>query len=125
VLSRIDRLSMRITACKGSYGLNRPQELVERWWQTLDGQSRRLAGEMKNRLAAASTGLNHALAELRLVDPSHILARGFAAVRILPGLTPVRSVSDVRAGSEIRLSVVDGAIDAAVRSVTRKTEVDR
>jgi exodeoxyribonuclease VII large subunit len=124
-LMRIDRLSMRIAACKGSYGLNRPQELVERWWQTLDGQSRRLSGEMRNSLARARTGLDHALAELKLVDPSHILARGFAAVRVLPGLTPLRSVSDVRAGSEIRLSVVDGAIDAAVGSVARKTEVDR
>ena len=125
VLSRIDRLSMQIAAWKGSYGLNRPQELVERWWQTLDGHSRRLVGEMKSRLAAASAGLDHVLAELKLVDPSHILARGFAAVRVLPGLTPVRSVSDVREGSEIRLSVVDGSIDAAVRSVAGKAEVDR
>jgi exodeoxyribonuclease VII large subunit len=125
VLSRIDRLSMRVDACRRSYGLNRPQELVERWWQRLDEHTRRLVGEARNRLAATRTGLDHTLAELRLVDPSHILARGFAAVRVLPELTPVRSVADVRKGSEVRLIVVDGAIDAGVRSITRKAGEER
>jgi exonuclease VII large subunit len=42
------------------------------------------------------------------------MARGYAAVSLLPSLGPVRSVSDVAAGSEVRVTVADGSFDTEV-----------
>ncbi len=69
---------------------------------------------------AAATRVERLRSELRLADPSHIMARGFAAVSLVPSLTPVRSIGDVSDGSEVRVTVADGSFDCEVQSVAGK-----
>jgi len=111
------RLQDRLTAYRYAYGLRAPRDLVERLAVRLDELTGRLAAAVTSRLSSARAELARAKAELRLVDPSHILARGFATVSLLPELVTVRSVAQVEAGSEVRVRVSDGAFDCTVRSV--------
>ena len=111
--SRFDRLD----TAQAAYGLRVPMQLVERFSERVDELAWRLASLVRGRVDVANSRLAHVSAELRLADPSGILARGFAAVGLLPGLALVRSVGDVEVGREVRVTVADGAFDCRVESV--------
>lgn len=119
--SRLGRLFERLERYRSAYVFRLPRGLVERLAERVDELTRRLAVSAGGRLAAARSSVERVVSELRLADPSHILARGFAAVAALPELSPVRSVGDVSAGSEVRVTVADGAFDARVASVSKKS----
>ena len=54
--------------------------------------------------------------KLREYDPNRALALGYSLVRLQKGL--VRSVSQVKQGDILDISLKDGSIEAAVRSIT-------
>lgn len=107
----------RVRSTLSAYGMRAPARLVERFSERVDELSGRLASRARDRVALAGQRLGQALAELRLADPTNILGRGFAAVALLPALSPVRSVRDVGAGASVRVTVRDGAFDCLVESV--------
>ena len=111
--SRSDRLD----TARAAYGLRVPMQLVDRFSERVDELVWRLASLVRGRVDVVSSRLAHVSAELRLADPSGILARGFAAVGLLPELALVRSVGDVRVGREVRVTVADGTFDCRVESV--------
>ena len=109
--------SERLTAARSAYGFRAPSRLVDRFAERVDELAWRLTTLTGGRLESLGARLAKASAELRLADPSGVLARGFAAVGLLPGLAPVRSVHDVNVGSGVRVRVADGAFDCRVESV--------
>jgi exodeoxyribonuclease VII large subunit len=113
-------LSDRVERYRSAYVFRLPRTLVEGLAERVDELARRASLAASGRLSSARQRLGRAAAELRLADPSHVLARGFAAVAVLPGLSPVRTIREVDVGSEIRVTLADGALDARVASVTRK-----
>jgi hypothetical protein len=48
------------------------------------------------------------------------MARGFAAVSLLPKLGPVRGIGDVSVGAGVRVTVADGSFDTEVTGVAVK-----
>ena len=106
--------------CAKAYAFRLPGELVDRLTQRTDELTRRMFVAVTARLNTAGTRVERLASELRLADPSHIMARGFAAVSLLPTLKPVRSVGDVSGGSDVRVTVVDGSFDCEVQSVAGK-----
>jgi exodeoxyribonuclease VII large subunit len=118
--SIVKEFSGRVERYRSAYAFRLPRTLVEGLAERVDELARRVTLTASGRIASARQGLERAAAELRLADPAHILARGFAAVATLPELSPVRSVGDVGVGSEIRVTLADGALDARVASVARK-----
>jgi exodeoxyribonuclease VII large subunit len=112
--------SDRVAVARSAYGLRVPTQLVDRFSERVDELSWRLAALVRGRIDTVSTRLAHACAELRLADPTSILARGFASVGLLPGMATVRSVKDVSEGREVRVTVADGAFDCRVESVVRQ-----
>jgi exodeoxyribonuclease VII large subunit len=118
--SRIQALRDRVERYRSAYVFRLPRSLVEGLAERVDGLGHRAALAATGRVGAARQLLERLSSELRLADPSHILARGFAAVATLPALSPVRSVADVGVGSEIRVTLADGALDARVASVAEK-----
>jgi exodeoxyribonuclease VII large subunit len=113
-------LSDRVERYRSAYVFRLPRALVERLAERVDELAHRVALATSGRVATARRSLERAASELRLADPTHILERGFAAVATLPELSPVRSVREVGVGSEIRVTLADGALDATVGSVARK-----
>jgi exodeoxyribonuclease VII large subunit len=114
VESGLDDLLERARSHVAAYAFRLPGELVDRLTQRTDDMTRRLSAAVSANLAAAGAAVDRLTSELRLTDPSHIMARGYAAVSLLPSLGPVRSVSDVAAGSEVRVTVADGSFDTEV-----------
>jgi exodeoxyribonuclease VII large subunit len=116
----LSELASRTRTYAAAYAFRLPGELVDRLTQRTDDMTRRLHNAVTGHLSTASAGLDRLKSELRLADPSHIMARGFAAVSLIPSLDPVRSVSDVSGGSDVRVTVTDGSFDCSVTNVARK-----
>ena len=116
----LDKLAGRIRTCARAYAFRLPGELVDRLTQRTDELTRRLFAAVTARQNTAATRVARLTSELRLADPSHIMARGFAAVSLLPTLRPVRSVGDVSDGAEVRVTVADGSFDCEVQGVAMK-----
>jgi len=123
--SMLRRLGDRVERAGRAYAFRLPREMTERLAQRIDDMARRLEGSMTGRIDTIVARLDRFRAELKLADPSHILARGFAAVSLLPDLAPVRSVDDVAEGDWLRLIVSDGSIDGKVVAVTPSTRRKR
>jgi exodeoxyribonuclease VII large subunit len=113
--------SDRVERLRTAYVFRRPTAMVERLSERIDELSHRAALALDGKMTAARRALERVVSELRLADPSHVLARGFAAVSVLPQLSPVRSVADVGVGTEIRVTLADGAFDARVASVAGRS----
>lgn len=118
--SALKGLSERVERYRSAYVFRLPRTLVEGLAERVDELAHRAALATSGRTASARQRVERAVAELRLADPAHILARGFAAVSVLPELSPLRTVVDVGVGSEIRVTLADGALDARVASVAMK-----
>jgi exodeoxyribonuclease VII large subunit len=118
--SRLRARAERVERYRSAYVFRLPRALVEGLAERVDELAHRVGLAASGRLASAKQGVERAIVELRLADPSHILERGFAAVAVLPELSPVRTVADVGVGSEIRVTLADGALDARVASVATK-----
>lgn len=120
VQAGVNRRLERVRSLASAYVFRLPGELVERLAQRTDELTRRLAASVTSRLATATARVERLGSELRLADPGHIMARGFAAVSLLPAMTPVRSVDDVDEHAGVRVTVSDGSFDCEVRGVSRK-----
>ena len=112
--------SDRVERYRSAYVFRLPRTLVEGLAERVDELAHRAGLATSGRVASARQRLERAASELRLADPAHVLARGFAAVAILPELSPVRTIREVGVGSEIRVTLADGALDARVASIAGK-----
>ena len=120
VESGLDGLLERARMFVSAYAFRLPGELIDRLAQRTDELTRRAAAALTARLSSAAAGVDRLASELRLADPAHIMARGFAAVSVIPSMAPVRSVDNVSGGSAVRVTVADGSFDCEVQSVAEK-----
>ena len=118
----VESRSERVGVCLSGYGMRAPAQLVARFSERVDELTERLGGTTLQRLEVLRARLERGLSELRLADPSGILARGFASVGLLPELAPVRSTGDVEHGSQVRVRVSDGTFDCVVESVAPESK---
>ncbi|MCA3181293.1 MAG: hypothetical protein INH05_21260, partial [Burkholderiales bacterium] len=79
----------------------------------VDAASRALGATMRGRLDALVQRVGHAGAELDLVSPSAVLARGYAIVTGPHGAI-VRSAGAVAPGDAVSVALGDGGFDARV-----------
>ncbi len=75
--------------------------------------SARLALLIQRRLTQLRSELDAANAQLAQLDPRAVLRRGYAAV-VLAGGAPVRGVADAAPGSQLEITLHDGAVLAEV-----------
>ncbi len=80
----------------------------------------RLASLASNHIERAGQELLQLEERLRLLNPQHILARGFAAVAQLDG-QPITSIADLKAGEQYTLHLADGTITITVPDVSSPT----
>ncbi len=79
----------------------------------LAAAARALAAAMRGRVDATAQRVAHACAELELVSPSAVLARGYAIVTDADGGI-VRSAAALAAGDTVSVTLGDGGFDALV-----------
>jgi exodeoxyribonuclease VII large subunit len=119
--SMLTAMVEKVERWSGAYAFRLPGGAIERLMQRTDELARRLGVSAAAATEYARARLDRVLSELRLADPGSIMARGYAAVSVLPALAPVRSVGDVARGAEVRVTVKDGSFDCEVRNISGKT----
>lgn len=125
VSAAVEARAERVESLGRAYAFRLPNEIVRRLAQRVDELGARVERSVSAAVREAAVRLDRCGAALRMADPAHILARGFAAVRLLPAGSPVRSVSDVSLGHEIEITVADGAFGAVVGGVRPKAGGER
>jgi exodeoxyribonuclease VII large subunit len=120
--SRIGRLTDRVEAVRGAYGLRIPLDQIGRLAQRVDELGSRAAVAARSLIAMTRARFERYAAGLAVADPSKTLARGFASVALLPALSAVTSARHIATGARVRVTVVDGSFDCTVDSVTGRKE---
>ena len=98
-----------------SLGRLSPQVQVEAGRQRLDELLRRTGQAMLHRLALQRAALERVQAQMLALSPLATLERGYAIVRRDDTGALVRSVTQVRAGDELRIQVQDGDLAAVTK----------
>lgn len=93
----------------------RSHAAVERADERLAARAERLRATPARQLVEAERRLDDARARLTLLDPQHLLARGWSITRDRDGRV-VRSAADVTAGATITTQVADGHLTSRVES---------
>jgi exodeoxyribonuclease VII large subunit len=99
-----------------SHRLNRQSPMLRlgRDRQRIDDLTRRAALAMAGRLRTARERLNGLRLHLSALDPTAVLARGYAIVNT-PGGNVISSVAQVHPGDPLHVRVADGAFEAEVK----------
>ena len=105
---RIDHAAGRLARCASS--------VLDGAERHLDDASRRLTATTQRRLDDASSRIDLLATRADLLDPAHVLARGWSIVRRDDGAV-VRSVDDVEVGTALVIRVGDGTLHATVGRV--------
>lgn len=97
-----------------SRGMNRPKDLVYQYAQTLDDLEHRGARALRERYRAADRELVGLEGSLRALDPSKVLARGYAMVEI--DGEPVSSVETLTPERIVDIRLKDGSRRARIQN---------
>jgi exodeoxyribonuclease VII large subunit len=90
---------------------------IQEQQRLLERLQERLASLATHQIERAEQELLQLEERLRLLNPQHILARGFAAVARLDG-SPVTSVRELQAGQSYNLHLADGQITITIPDTT-------
>lgn len=105
---RIDGAATRLGRCATS--------LLDGAERRLDGATDRLTATARRRLDDASGRIDLLATRADLLDPAHVLSRGWSIARRGDG-TVVRSVDDVELGTVLVVRVADGTLHATVERI--------
>jgi len=81
--------------------------------QRTDAAARRMERALRLRLDENRQMLRHARAQLRMLNPRAVLARGYSMTRLRDG-SLVRSVADAAPGMQLKTEVADGTVVSTV-----------
>ncbi len=115
--STLSGLEDQVARLHTAYAFKLPREIIDRSAQRVDELSRRAGSSVAQLVAAARAEVTRHETALRLSDPRGIMARGYAAVSVLPEATPLRSIDDVQPGAAVRVTVTDGRLDCEVEKI--------
>ena len=110
--SRISCERERVERLSAAFLKRPPQALLAARRQRLDAAADALVQGTRRALLEKQHAFRVALEKLEMLNPLHVLGRGYAIVE-KSGAT-VRSVQELAAGDEVRVRLADGSFDAAV-----------
>jgi len=94
-----------------------PLDLTADWRIRIDELHDRATTALGTRIERDRARLDRATASLRALSPMHVLSRGYAIARRREDGRVVRTVRDAPVGTDMRVLVSDGGLDAAVTGV--------
>lgn len=118
VRGQIERGRDRVAALAAARVMTSPTRFLDDCRMRVGDLALRLDRGAENRLALARSEFARVAAQLEAHNPLAILTRGYAVARV--GDAPVRSVSQLRVGETVRLTLADGEATAAVTGITEK-----
>lgn len=112
---KIDRARERVKALSASRVLTSPERFVDDCRMRVGDLALRLDRAAEQNVTRAGSDFARLAAQLEALNPLSILTRGYAVAR--RGETPVRSVSELKVGDALRLTLADGEAEATVTEI--------
>lgn len=117
--TRLETARLRCDGLRQRPPLARPEWLIESRRTRLAVLEARLKQARDFSLARARQRLAVAVGKLEELSPLGTLARGFAAVSLLPEDMPVRRIGALSPGDEVRVRMADGMFESRITRVER------
>ncbi len=95
-----------------------PPESLQRREQSVELLARRLHLSVSRLVEVATSGVGALESRLAALDPLRVLERGFSIISV--DGRPVRSISEVKVGAAMEVTVVDGVVSGTVSEVTKE-----
>jgi len=114
---RLARERERVKTLASSRVLTSPERFVDDCRLRVGDLTLRLDRAAEQRVSAAKGDFARLAAQLEALNPLAILTRGYAVARV--GEIPVRSVSELRVGMPVRLTLADGEATATVTEINK------
>ena len=118
----VERERHQLTSITSRPVLAQPHRIWQDYADAIAEGRRRMRREVTDYVGAQSSALEHLSARLQTLGPSATLARGYAVVQRVAGpgdADVVSSIGDTPPGSQLRIRVSDGSINAAVLGVQK------
>jgi exodeoxyribonuclease VII large subunit len=117
----LDACGERLAALRHRLERASPRFRLEQGAQRLDELRQRLAQAIKRSLQGAKDELKSLSAQLQALSPTAILGRGYA-VAFGPDGKVLRKAGDAKMGTDIKLWLGQGELDATVKAVRKESE---
>ena len=115
VLGRVARERERVQRLSASRVLTSPERYIDDCRMRVGDLTLRLDRAAEQRVTAARSDFLRLAAQLDALNPLSILTRGYAVAK--RGDVPVRSVSELKTGDALRLTLSDGEADVTVTEI--------
>jgi exodeoxyribonuclease VII large subunit len=115
VLGRVARERERVQRLSTSRVLTSPERYIDDCRMRVGDLTLRLDRAAEQRVTAARSDFLRLAAQLDALNPLSILTRGYAVAK--RGDVPVRSVSELKTGDALRLTLSDGEADVTVTEI--------
>ncbi|WP_407701195.1 exodeoxyribonuclease VII large subunit [Williamsia sterculiae] len=118
----VAREGAALTAMRTRRVLADPMRMLDDRADAVERMRRDIRRDAVRMVDVADNQIEHLAARLATLGPAQTLARGYAVVQRVAGAEAhvVDSVADMPIGSQLRVRVADGAVDAAVMGVRKK-----
>ena len=113
IVSRLNETNLRLSSLRSKLEASSPEKLLHDRQQYLAGLSDRLSYLMDNKFTSYKNRLGVAIARLDGLSPTAKLKNGFGYME--SNGNPVGSISDVKSGDEINITIHDGEINTVVK----------
>ncbi len=113
-------IKARVERAANHYILKEPVNMVRLFQQKVDELNIRLANQAKSHLNQNQETLHRLLAQLRVLDPINVLARGYSILLSEKSNTPITHSDDVRAGDKILAKLGKGELKLRVEEINNQ-----
>jgi len=117
--SQIGRYGQRMAAIAKSYALKRPQLMIESSSQRLDMLQDQVLRLSLEKISQHGNRLDSLHGLVEALNPLHVLDKGYTVLCDVKGEV-VRSVDEIIEGSELRMRLKDGQVNARVHDLKKK-----
>ncbi len=107
-------IKARVERAANHYILKEPVNMVRLFQQKVDELNIRLCNQAKSRLNQKRETLYRLLAQLRVLDPTHVLARGYSILLPQGGSSPITRSDSVCSGDKILAKLASGGLELTI-----------
>lgn len=120
LFQKIDRRlsydKLRYDQLINSYGFKRPKDIIIKWKEYLNNETKKLQRHVLDKIENITTKLNYGIKQLNAYNPDNIIKKGYSIVYNIDGKV-IKSIKTVKKNDEINVKINDGTIKSIINEL--------
>jgi exodeoxyribonuclease VII large subunit len=117
IIKNLDMNKMKLERLKNSVPLRQPFDMVNEQRLRLDSLTKYMVKAMTAKKLAERSKFNYLLAKLDGASPLNIMSKGYSVIKLKKENHIVKSIKDVKLGTELEITLSDGKIISNVTGI--------